>query len=136
MSIAPQFTNSPNNTMAVFTGIDLTDRVDWRAGDNGGILRRIYVRAVADQAVHARISMKIGGAIMPVAVVDIPPIPTGDVGTDNTPMTNILNSDVFPGVDVTVDGLPFEADDGVRVTLAAGLDDGETITVICMGGDF
>lgn len=137
MAINPSFVATPNNAHGAISGsIDPAGTLSWSAGSSGGMLRRVYVRAVADQAVVVKIETRIGGTYALVAAVDVPVTPTGELSSGLTPPFNILNAQTFSGLSESKGGLAFAADDGIRVALDTVLDAGETCTIFCEGGDY
>lgn len=138
MAITANFTTTPNNSSLRISHSDPLDYLDWTAGDNGGRLQQIYVRAVADQAVVVNLSVKIGNTIYPIVRIPIPPIAIADDLTSSQPPTPLLTEEVLASLALSPEGraLHFASGDGIRVSQNAMLDAGETVTVLALGGDF
>ena len=136
MATSPQFAVTPNNVIKEYIPTTSTN-LTWEAGANGGIIKAILARVVADNDVVIGIKLSIGGVSSRIVCVQPAAIATADVNTSTTPPVNLLDELTFPGLAAVDENryLVFGAGDGIEIEVLSSWSTGSA-TVAIFGGDY
>ena len=136
MATSPQFAVTPNNVIKEYITTTSTN-LTWEAGANGGIIKAILARVVADVDVVIGIKLSIGGVSSRIVCVQPAAIATADEDTSTTPPVNLLDELTFPGLAAVDENryLVFGAGDGIEIEVLSSWTSGSA-TVAIFGGDY
>ena len=136
MATSPQFAVTPNNVIKEYIPTTSTN-LTWEAGANGGIIKAILARVVADVDVVIGIKLSIGGVSSRIVCVQPAAIAIADEDTSTTPPVNLLDELTFPGLAAVDENryLVFVAGDGIEIEVLSSWSTGSA-TVAIFGGDY